>query len=188
MAEQSPGPSTSRRPGGTSQPGPSAALTALIPRLAEVCGPDTVITDPTRLRTYECDGLTGHRLLPGLVVLPETTEEVAARRAGLRARPGCRSWRAARAPACPAARSRRADGVLIVIARMRRILDDRPADRRVIVEPGVTNLDISRGGGAVRLLLRARSVEPEGLHDRRQRRRELRRRALPEVRLHRPTT
>ena len=40
------------------------------------------------------------------------------------------------------------------------------------------------GGGAARLLLRARPLEPAGLLDRRQRRGELRRRALPEVRLH----
>ena len=40
------------------------------------------------------------------------------------------------------------------------------------------------GGDAARLLLRARPVEPAGLLDRRQRRGELRRRALPEVRLH----
>ena len=55
-------------------------------------------------------------------------------------------------------------------------------------QPGVTNLAGHRGGGRARLLLRARSVEPAGLHDRRQRRRELRRRALPEVRLHASTT
>ena len=40
------------------------------------------------------------------------------------------------------------------------------------------------GGGAARALLRARSVQPAGLHDRRQRGRELGRRALPQVRLH----
>ena len=42
----------------------------LIPRMTEICGPDGVITDPAELRTYECDGLTSHRVTPALVVLP----------------------------------------------------------------------------------------------------------------------
>src|ERR1700687_3769493 len=79
MPEQAPGPPVSHRPGGASQqPGSSAALTALVPGLTEVCGPDSVITAPLELRTYECDGLTAHRCSPGLVVLPETATQVAA--------------------------------------------------------------------------------------------------------------
>ena len=61
---------------------------------------------------------------------------------------------------------------------------DRPRERPRDVEPGVTNLASDAGGHAARLLLRARPVEPAGVHDRRQRGRELGRRALPEVRLH----
>jgi glycolate oxidase len=34
--------------------------------------------DPGELRTYECDGLTGTRVRPRVVVLPATTEETAA--------------------------------------------------------------------------------------------------------------
>ena len=49
----------------------------LIPRMTEICGPDGVITDPAELRTYECDGLTSHRVTPALVVLPRTAQEVA---------------------------------------------------------------------------------------------------------------
>ena len=37
-----------------------------------------VISEPGQLRTYECDGLTGFRVVPALVVLPASTEEVAA--------------------------------------------------------------------------------------------------------------
>ena len=37
-----------------------------------------MIEEPEQLRTYECDGLTGHRVVPSLVVLPETTEQVQA--------------------------------------------------------------------------------------------------------------
>ena len=50
----------------------------LVPAMVEICGPDGVVTDPADLRTYECDGLTSHRAVPGLVVLPRTAEQVAA--------------------------------------------------------------------------------------------------------------
>src|SRR5262249_7230365 len=38
----------------------------------------SVVTDRQELRTYECDGLTHYRAIPGLVVLPETQEQCAA--------------------------------------------------------------------------------------------------------------
>ena len=121
----------------------SAALATLIPRLTSICGPAGVITDPMELRTYECDGLTSHRCTPGLVVLPENAEQVAAI---------VRACSEARVPfvargsgtglsggALP-----RTDGVLIVTAKMRRIIEVDPASRRAIVEPGVTNLAVSK--------------------------------------------
>src|SRR5207249_8140097 len=37
-----------------------------------------------------------------------------------------------------------AEGVLIALSRLRRILEVDLADARVVVEPGVTNLDVSR--------------------------------------------
>ena len=51
---------------------------AMVPRMTEICGPGGVVSDAAELRTYECDGLTSHRAAPGLVVLPETAEQVAA--------------------------------------------------------------------------------------------------------------
>src|SRR6266699_3297214 len=92
----------------------------LIPRMTEICGPEGVITDPAELRTYECDGLTSHRVTPALVVLPRTAAEVAAVVAE-----------------CAAAK------VLFVTSKMRRIIATDPASRRAIVEPGVTNLAVS---------------------------------------------
>ncbi|GAA4140099.1 FAD-linked oxidase C-terminal domain-containing protein [Actinomadura keratinilytica] len=118
-------------------------LRALAERFTGLLGADAVITDPVRLRTYECDGLTAHRAVPGLVVLPESAEQIA----GI-----VRACVAAGVPyvargsgtglsggALP-----RTDGVLIVTARMRRILEIDIPNRRAVVEPGVINLDVSK--------------------------------------------
>src|SRR5204862_7260297 len=40
-----------------------------------------------------------------------------------------------------------AEGVLIALSRMRRVLEVDLADRRVMVEPGVMNLDVPRALG-----------------------------------------
>ena len=66
---------------------------------------------------------------------------------------------------------------------MRRILEVDLDNGRVVVEPGVTNIAVSQAVGPD-ALLPARPVQPDRLHDRRQRGRELRRRALLQVRLH----
>ena len=118
-------------------------IDTLIQRMAEICGPDGVVSDPLELRTYECDGLTSHRCSPGLVVLPQTAGQVAqivtecarasvpfvARGSGTGLSGG----------ALP-----RTDGVLIVTSKMRKIISIDPVSRRAIVEPGVTNLAVSK--------------------------------------------
>ncbi|HEX2314474.1 MAG TPA: FAD-linked oxidase C-terminal domain-containing protein [Thermomonospora sp.] len=119
------------------------ALDALVARLVGTLGTERVITDPVRLRTYECDGLTHHRATPGVVVLPDTAEQIAA---------VVRECAAAGVPyvargsgtglsggALP-----RTDGVLIVTSRMRRILEIDADNQRAVVEPGVINLDLTR--------------------------------------------
>ena len=123
-----------------SEYGDAAAAT---PRLAEIVGSANVITDPRQLRTYECDGLTSHRCTPAIAVLPETAEQVAAI---------VRACRDARLPyvargsgtglsggALP-----RADGVLVVTSKMRRVIEVDAVNRRAVVEPGVTNLAVSK--------------------------------------------
>ena len=153
--------------------------------LRRALGSEHVITEPEQLRVYECDGLTGHRAVPELVVLPGSTEEVQAvvRACSREARSVRRARRRDRALR---RRDSVAGGVVVSLARMNRILEIDLDSQRVVVEPGVANLDVTRAVAAARLLLRARPLEPAGLHDRRQRRRELRRRALPQARLHRP--
>ena len=117
-------------------------IQAMVPRMIEICGQAGVVTDPAELRTYECDGLTSHRAVPALVLLPETAGQVAAIvtecvRAGVPyvARgSGTGLSGGALAPA---------EGVLIVMSRMRRIIAIDPASQRAVVEPGVTNLAVS---------------------------------------------
>ena len=53
-------------------------INALVPRMRDICGAGNVVEDPLELRTYECDGLTAHRCVPALVVLPGSAAEVAA--------------------------------------------------------------------------------------------------------------
>jgi glycolate oxidase len=114
----------------------------MLRRLEEIVGADSIITDRQQLWTYECDGLSQYRVIPAVVVLPQTTTEVAevvtlcaeagvpfvARGSGTGLSGG----------ALPAA-----DGVLIVTSRMRTIVEVDCADERVVLEPGVANLDVT---------------------------------------------
>ncbi|GAA4438517.1 FAD-linked oxidase C-terminal domain-containing protein [Phytohabitans houttuyneae] len=119
------------------------SLTDLREDLIASLGPDGVVTDPAHLRTYECDALTGYRVVPALVALPRDAAEVAA------AVTACARYKVpfvARGAgtglsggALPVA-----DGVVISLQRLRRVVEVDPVDRRATVEPGVTNLDISR--------------------------------------------
>ena len=74
------------------------------------------------------------------------------------------------------------DGVLLGMAKFNRVREIDYDNRVAVVEPGVTNLAVSMAVARPGLLLRARSVLADRLHHRRQHRRELRRRALPEIR------
>jgi glycolate oxidase len=119
----------------------------LVSELREALGEAHVITEPEQLRVYECDGLTGHRAVPELVVLPGSTEEVqtvvracyrervpfVARGAGTGLSGG----------ATPLA-----GGVVVSLARMNRIIEIDLGSQRVVVEPGVANLDVTRAVAA----------------------------------------
>jgi glycolate oxidase len=110
--------------------------------LGRAVGPGGLITAVEQLRTYECDGLTGRRVVPQAVVLPTTTEQVAAcvlvchqaavpfvaRGAGTGLSGG----------ALPVV-----EGIVIGLARMRSILAIDVDNRRVTVQPGVTNLEVT---------------------------------------------
>jgi len=110
--------------------------------LARITGPEHVITDPLELRTYECDGLTSHRSIPALVVLPGSAEETAAI---VKACVAARTPFVARGSGTGLSGGAlpHPSGVLIVMSRMRNVLEIDALSRRAIVEPGVTNLNVS---------------------------------------------
>jgi glycolate oxidase len=111
--------------------------------LREALGDEFVITEPERLATYECDGLTGWRAQPACVVLPGTTEEV---RAVLRlcARDAVPFVARGAGTGLSGGALPVADGIVVSVARMNRILEIDVESERVVVEPGVTNLDVTR--------------------------------------------
>src|SRR5213076_575469 len=101
------------------------------------------IREPEQLRTYECDGLTGHRVVPSLVALPGSAAEVQAvirlcaeERIPFVARGAGTGLSGGALPV--------ADGIVISLARMKRIIEIDLASQRVVVEAGVANLDITR--------------------------------------------
>jgi glycolate dehydrogenase FAD-linked subunit len=111
--------------------------------LLAVCGPDGVVSEPAQLATYECDGLTGYRVTPAVVVLPTSTEQVAAV-VGACARRSVPFVARGSGTGLSGGALPHADGVLIVLTRMRSVLDIDLANQRMTVQPGVTNLAISQ--------------------------------------------
>jgi glycolate oxidase len=120
-----------------------------LPFLAELSRlvPDGVLSDPADLITYESDALMHLRETPGAVVLPSTGEQVRAvvrlcHRAGVPfvARGHGTGLSGGALPV--------ANGVVIGLSRLNRILDVDIPNLRVTVEPGVTNLEITRSVGA----------------------------------------
>jgi glycolate dehydrogenase FAD-linked subunit len=116
---------------------------ALIDRLRGICGNEYVLTHPDALATYRSDGLAHLRQTPIAAVLPSSADQVqgvvrACYEAGVPwvARGSGTGLSGGALPV--------AEGVLIVLARLRRILEIALEDSRVVVEPGVTNLGISR--------------------------------------------
>jgi glycolate oxidase len=115
----------------------------LVQSIVAAVGADGVVSEPEQLRTYECDGLTGHREVPALVALPQSTREVQAvvRSCAEHGVPfvarGAGTGLSGGALPC-------ADGVVISLARMDRILEIDLDSGRVTVEPGVTNLEITQ--------------------------------------------
>ena len=104
--------------------------------------PDGVIVDLAAKKPYETDGLTAIREVPGVVVLPRTTAQVATVLAICREHDVPIVPRGAGTGLSGGARPH-AQGVLMSLARLDRILAIDPNRRLARVEPGVRNLAIS---------------------------------------------
>src|SRR3954447_10162148 len=121
----------------------TATASPLLDRLRALLGPGGVITAPSELVVYECDGYTIEKNRPHAVVFPTTAEEVAAvvrlcneldmpfvpRGAGTSLAGGC----------LPVG-----GGVMIALTRMRRIFEVNYRDRYAIVEPGLVNVHLTQ--------------------------------------------
>ncbi|HKP66589.1 MAG TPA: FAD-linked oxidase C-terminal domain-containing protein [Casimicrobiaceae bacterium] len=110
--------------------------------LANVLPKASLLTAAEDTRPYECDGLTLYRQQPAAVLLPDTEAQVVeilrlcnAAHVPVVARGAGTSLSGGALPA--------ADGVLLSLAKLRRIVAIDPLARTAIVEPGVRNLAIS---------------------------------------------
>jgi|GEM_PF-3830893 len=114
----------------------------LIQRLGEVLDGESLLVEREDLKPYECDGMSGYRVLPKVAVIPHTIDQVhrilaichdldvpvVTRGAGT-------SLSAGSLP--------HPQGVLLSMAKFNRILEVDPDRRLARVEPGVRNLAVS---------------------------------------------
>src|SRR6516225_8529087 len=117
-------------------------ISSIADRLRSVVGPEAVLTSPSDLLVYECDGFTIEKNKPDIVAFPTSTEQVVRivqachefdvpfvpRGAGTSLSGGC----------LPVG-----GGVVISLTRMKRILEVDTRNRYAVVEPGVVNLLLS---------------------------------------------
>ena len=122
------------------QPAVQAYLAAILP-------PEALLTAPEALKPYECDGLTLFRELPAAVALPENEAQVVeilkvcyaakipvvARGAGTGLSGGAMPHK---------------QGIVLSLAKFRKILAIDPMTRTAVVQPGVRNLAISEATDA----------------------------------------
>jgi glycolate oxidase len=111
--------------------------------LVRICGEPYVLHEAVQMMTYECDALPHLRQMPAIVVLPGSAAEVQ----GV-----VRACSAAGTPFVARGHGTGLSGgalpvpggVVIGLARLNRVLEIDLPNQRVTVEPGVTNLEITR--------------------------------------------
>jgi glycolate oxidase len=111
--------------------------------LRQIVPGEGVIEAPVEMRAYETDGLTAYRQMPLVVVLPETTAQVSdilkyAHESGIKVVPRG-SGTSLSGGALPLA-----DGILLGLSKFNKVLEIDYANRCAVVQPGVTNLAITR--------------------------------------------
>jgi glycolate oxidase len=115
----------------------------IVAALKRIVPGEGVIASEQGMRPFESDGLTAYRQLPMVVVLPETTEQVAGvlsycHREGIKVVPRG-AGTSLSGGALPLG-----DGVLLGMAKFNRIREIDFENRVAVVEPGVTNLAVSQ--------------------------------------------
>jgi glycolate oxidase len=117
-----------------------------VDELKRVCSPERVVTNVPALQTYESDGLLQYRAVPRAVVLVDSGEEV--RRVVRLCYEAGVPWVARGSGtglsggALPVK-----EGIVIALSRLRRILEVDLDNQRIVVEPGVTNVEVSAAVG-----------------------------------------
>ena len=115
---------------------------AIVRDLVAICGAEAVISDEDGRRTFETDALTAYRRMPLAVVLPTSTESVAAVLKYCKANKIKVVPRGAGTSLCGGALPAE-DAIVIGVSKMNRVLELNFHDRFARVESGITNLAIS---------------------------------------------
>jgi glycolate oxidase len=116
---------------------------AFLADLRRIVGDSGVLEDALELLTYECDALPHLRETPAAVALPSSAAEVQAI-VRLCARFGVPFVARGHGTGLSGGALPVAGGLVIALARLNRVLDVDIPNLRVTVEPGVTNLDITK--------------------------------------------
>ncbi|MFI9489449.1 FAD-linked oxidase C-terminal domain-containing protein [Promicromonospora sp. NPDC052451] len=120
----------------------SGGLAAVIAELSAELGEGRVVTDRQRRRTYESDGLAAYRVVPGVVVLARSADDVAAT-VRVCARHGVPFVARGSGTGLSGGALPHPEGVLVVLSQMREVREADVANQRAVVEPGVINLQLT---------------------------------------------
>ncbi len=115
----------------------------LVEELREIVGEENVLSEPDELLVYECDGLPQHKHPPRAVVFPNSTEETS-EVLQLLADEGVSFAPRGAGTGLSGGALATGHGVVIELARMRKILRVDPENRIAVVQTGLVNAHLSR--------------------------------------------
>lgn len=116
---------------------------AIVHALRAIVPGEGVVADPTAMRVYESDGLTAYRQVPMVVVLPETVDQVSRVLAYCHAE-GIKVVPRGAGTSLSGGALPLGDAVLLSMMKFNRVLEVDYPNRVAVVQPGVTNLGITR--------------------------------------------
>jgi glycolate oxidase len=120
-----------------------AKRSSLVGRFRKFLSEESVINDHDELKVYETDGLTAYHQLPMIVVLPDTTAQVA-KILKICTSEGVKVVPRGAGTGLSGGALPLADGVTVGLAKFNRILDIDYGNRTATVQTGVTNLAITQ--------------------------------------------